>query len=86
MTIAVPATGQSASAGVKPQAPAGPDTGQENQARPDEKDVWHAYELAQQHYEMDLQLFSVRPTLVTCCLPPLFYRCMGLHWQAFLTD
>jgi hypothetical protein len=30
---------------------------------PELADIWHAFELAQQHYEMDLQLFSVRMNL-----------------------
>jgi hypothetical protein len=31
--------------------------------RPARADLWHAYQLAQQHYELDLQLFSSRMNL-----------------------
>jgi hypothetical protein len=33
------------------------------EVRPDPADLWRAYELAQQHYEADLQLFSARMNL-----------------------
>lgn len=33
------------------------------EVRPERADLWRAYELAQQHYEADLQLFSARMNL-----------------------
>ncbi len=46
----------------KPSPPK-PRTAPESQAPPGQTDLWRSYELAQQHYEMDLQLFSTRMNL-----------------------
>jgi hypothetical protein len=44
-------------------AAAKPRTASEAGGRPNREDLWRAYELAQRHYELDLQLFSTRMNL-----------------------
>jgi hypothetical protein len=63
MTAPLPASGQPASTGADSQVSVDPDTDSGSRDPQYEKDLWHAYELAQQHYETDLQLFSVRMSL-----------------------
>jgi hypothetical protein len=55
MTVSNPASDPSALPQPRP-APNPP-------AAPDQKDLWRAYDLAQRHYEVDLQLFSARMNL-----------------------
>lgn len=45
------------------QASPGPNADGESKALPLKEDLWRAYERAQQHYELDLQLFSTRMSL-----------------------
>jgi len=63
MTIPDPASRRTARAGGKPPAVPKPRTALAAGEPPALDDLWRAYELAQQHYEIDLQLFSVRMNL-----------------------
>jgi hypothetical protein len=57
------AASESPARAVGKSSPPKPRTAGKSQPTPDKTDLWRAYELAQQHYEMDLQLFSTRMNL-----------------------
>jgi hypothetical protein len=62
--------------GATPESPSGPVFKPQAPERPSapelKADLWRSYELAQQHYEMDLQLFSVRMNLFLIIQSGLF--------------